>query len=487
MFEIALPFPDNEQHFWQTVAYRWVEAPGLLLAVVPADLNTYRTGRWLRDHICRPPLDSSIMAGHLGPDPRHTYFYDLTTDDTLRHMAGAACLPELLAETGQLEPAERAARGETPFYLLIAGLAIAAEVSIDGWVRQVVETWPGSSPSAPSSRLHVCCIATTPLPARQACLPDGYAWLIPQPDPEEEILRVVQDTVTEQWPVDDPYLSQYICASLADMASGRRTHAEWACATIEHDWALGRATKSNWRPHWKTRAPLVQQAKEILAQAGIASLENLHTLNGHNSRGYTDEAELARRLWAHGLWTNRLENRLSLWPGLTSLAKAALKPAGSKRSLLPLCHPHATTHILSRCLRIEQQIKHLLWYLLESSSGRKHIRAALDSPVRQSSRVSLRKDIVEKMPHRFEHIPPKKRHNDEVVISACSFGALNDILFALAPSGEHQALCQAVDNLVDIRNAAAHGEWFTAAQFTNACRRADEAEAALSYFKPGKS
>lgn len=486
MFEIALPFPENEQRFWQTVAYRWVEAPGLLVAVVPADLNTYRTGRWLRDHICRPPLDSSIMAEHLGPDPRHTYFCDLTLDETLRHMSGATCLSALLAETGQGEPAERAARGETPFYLLIAGLAIAADVSIDCWIRQVVGTWPGPGPASPSSRLHICCVVTAPLPVHQACLPDGCAWLSPQPDSEEEILRVVQDTVAEQWPADEPYLSQYICASLVDMASSRRTHAEWACATIEHDWARGRAAKPDWRPHWRTRGPAVKQAREILAQAGVTALEGLHPRNGHNGHSYTNEAELARRLWAHGLWTNRLDNSYSLWPGLTSLAKAALKPAGSRRSLLPLCHPHATTHVLSRCLRIEQQIKHLLWYLLETSSGRKHIRAALDSPVRRGSKISLRQDIVEKMPQRFEHIPAPNRHNDEVVLSVCSFGALNDILFALAPSGEHHALRQAIDNLVGIRNAAAHGEWFTAAQFTNACQRADEAEAALAYFRPGK-
>lgn len=486
MIESALPLPTNEHRFWQEVAYRWVKAPGLLLAVVPADLNEYRTGHRLRDHICHPPLDSPIAVEHMGQDPRQTYFHDLTTNGGLRTMAGSGFLPELLAETGQAEQAKRAAGGETSLYLLISGLAIAPDVLVDHWVRDVVETWPGLRPEAPLSRFHLCCIATMALPQSQAHLPEGCAWLVPQPDPEEEILRLVQEVVKERWPTDNAYLAQYICASIADLASGRRTHAEWACDLIERDWARGVAAKPNWRPRWRSRAKPVQQAREMLAQEGISSFELLLSRNGHNGSGQLDEAELSRRLWARGLWTNRLDNRLSLWPGLTSLAKAALKPAGPKPWLLPLCYPQATIHVLNRCLRLEQQIKHLLWYLLESGSSRKTIRAALDAPARQGSKLSLRRDIVEKMPQRFEHIAPKKRLNDDVVISVCSFGALNDILFAMCPAGEHQVLRQAVDNLVDVRNAAAHGEWFSAAEFITACQRADEAEAALSYFKPGQ-
>lgn len=479
MREIDLPFPPNEQKFWQQVAYRWVKSPGFMVAIVPADLNISVHGFWVRDYALKlPTTDPAIKE--LIPALNDTLCWDLSNTSTqLIQIAGQEILPRALAEIDEKERAEEAARGETPFYLLLTGMVLPAETSLENWVRDVVKSWPGVRPATSLTQFHLCCVVTAPLPKNPGFLPEGCDWLIPDNDQEGEILTVVQDVVEKYWGHESSYMRSYIRSGIADMASGRRKHAELALELLLENRNHNRAQKTGRQLFWPTNSAPVQQTREVLIQEGLSSKWLQARLVGIKNESETSEVELARRLWARGLWRNRLENG-GVWTGLTTLARAALKPLNIEDELDPLFLPHSTTFILNRCMQVEHQLKHLLWHLLETGRGRERLRQIFDASDGQKSAISFRERILNQVPEQRSRIPPEKLGCDEIAISRCSFGNLKETLMRMPSADRNQVLLTALNTLVWARNLAAHGGWFTSSEFIRVCEQADKAEQSLS-------
>lgn len=467
--------PAGEHEFWEQVVQRWIGQPGLLIVVVPEDINQFEIGRQLRNMACRRPA-SMLNDETVVPDAKDTYCYDARRADELTNYLGAKVLPFVLAEGGRLETARQAARGEIPLFLMISGLSMSDGGSLDEWIRSVIEGWPGPRQTLRTGRLHCCCLVTTPPPRRQSLLPEGCERLVASDVRDEEIAAICADPITEYWRAEGEVACRYVESCAVDMASGRRPHAELAVAEMMIDWQRRSDRRADWFPGWRTDSEAVLRARQILEHEGITT--PWLDVPPNNTGG---QASIADRLWAWGLW-RRGPGPGDVNQGLTTLARVAmstLEPLESTSISAQSLSTDAAMFIFRQTVQVEHLLKDWLRRQLQSAPSRDRIRAVLDAPCSAKPDQVLRDYIAEQIPEWQIRIPADQTRLDHVAISICSFGVLKGIMLDLLPTKQRGQVQASLNVLVSARNLAAHGGWFTLKEYQLACDHIDRIMVAL--------
>ena len=336
----------------------------------------------------------------------------------------------------------------------------------------------------------MCCIVSAELPEGQAPLPEGCDWQALEAATNEEIRTMAQEAVNEVWRTEEPYLRQYISSGIADMASGQRVDAEHAIAALQQEWQDGAGEQEQWRPMWRMDNPFVEQARATMQSLGIDAGWVRQRLTEGVAGQHNDDTRLAHGLWEHGLWRNSGENT-SLWQGLTMVARACLQTPHGPDWLLQPSLPDATTRVLLHSLRVERQIKHHLLRLIQSAHFQVAVNRVLDEPTRNGGRTQREHILeeIERIPdfweRRFPYVPPEHRCNADVLVNVCSFGTLSRIVYQLLPRERYSSWRRNMKNVVDARNMAAHGGWFSLAEYGTVVQSATMVEAELTSLRFG--
>lgn len=478
-----LPLPASEVEFWTKVGKRLVIAPGLILAVVPYDLNTQAIRSRLRQLICDPSDDHELRE--LAPDGRQVFSVDFGTEGECMLVQGAEVLPHALAKHGFDKDLQHAELGDEPVYLLLNGITVPPDMSLSQWARSLTDHWPGGRVGGTTTSLHCCCIVSTEQPSGQAPLPEGCDWLAPEPAPNEEIRAIVRAGVDDFWRDEDPCVRQYLCSGVADMASGQRLHAERALETLREEWQDGQSQQAGWRPMWRPTNQFVEQVRSSLQGLGINEDWVRERLSEGVAGQYADDQRLANRLWVQGLWRSIGDNT-SLWQGLTMVARASLQTPQSLDWLLHPAMADATAQVLVHTLRVERQLKHHMLRLMQSRQFHGAVDRALAERRRNEDR-SYRAYILEEIGRipgfweaRFPYIPPEQRHSADVLISVCSFGTLEKIVYHLLPTSRYDGWRASLREVINARNTAAHGGWFSLAEYKTVVQSATRVETELA-------
>ncbi len=484
MTKVTLPFSRTETQFWQAIADRLVKAPGLILAVVPRDLNTVAARQHLRQVLCHSQ-ESDHGWHDIAPHGRQVAGVDVSCDGAVTPLPGAELLPRALATLDIDADWQEDLVEDERLFVLISGISIPQGTSISQWVREIIPHWPGGQPSNATNPLHCCCIVSTEQPLGQAPLPEGCDWLAVDAASDEEIRNIARRAVDNFWHTEEPCVRQYLCSGIADMASGQRVHAEHALEILQEEWQDGLAHQQDWRPMWRSNSRLVEQVSATMHALGLDSdWARTHLTQGMIGQ-YREDSLMAQRLWEHGLWRSIGENT-SLWQGMTMVARASIQTANAPGWLMQPPVPDATAQVLVQALRVENQLRYHLLRLMQSPKTRAAVDRVLDELQRNEGGTQRQRilDDLERTPgswdRRWPYIPPERRCDADVLISVCSFGTLSRIVNQLLPRERYRHWSASLKNIVDARNVAAHGGWFALTEFRAFTQDTSRVEADLA-------